>query len=61
MIYGGGVGKVQMCATRAAHGVLLIESDGRKYGVTPEDEPGFLLAIGRREEPSDGGIVEGGS
>ena len=43
------VGWVKMCATSPHKRVLLIEAGGKKYGVTPQDEEGFVAAI----RPSD--------
>jgi hypothetical protein len=39
------VGWVKMCATSAHKRVLLIEAGGKKYGVTPADEEGFVAAV----------------
>ena len=44
----GDVGKVRMCATAAANGILLIETADRKYGITPADEASFVAAIQAR-------------
>lgn len=41
-------GKVKMCATAAATGILLIETAKDKYGVTPADEEGFVAALQAR-------------
>jgi len=40
-----GVGSVRMCSTRAARGVTLLRTDEGLYGVSPQDEAGFLAAI----------------
>ena len=42
------VGKVKMCATAAATGILLIETAKDKYGLTPADEEGFVAALQAR-------------
>ena len=39
------VGSVKMCATAALNDVLLIETDKEKYGITPQDEAGFINAL----------------
>ncbi|MFD7285669.1 PH domain-containing protein [Streptomyces sp. NPDC059863] len=40
-----GTGAIRMCSTRAAHGVLVIETgDGRRYGVSPREEERFVAA-----------------
>lgn len=41
----GDVGTVKMCATAALNNILLIETAREKYGLTPEDEPGFVAAL----------------
>lgn len=41
-------GKVKMCATAAATGVLLIDTDRGTYGITPADEEGFVAAVRAR-------------
>ncbi len=41
----GEVGTVKMCATAALNNILLIETAREKYGLTPEDEPGFVAAL----------------
>ncbi|MFF4139829.1 PH domain-containing protein [Streptomyces sp. NPDC001698] len=41
-----GVGAIRMCSTRVAQGVLVIEiRDGRRYGVSPEQEGGFVAEV----------------
>lgn len=42
------VGTVKMCATAAAHGILLIETANEKYGLTPADEAGLVAALRAR-------------
>jgi hypothetical protein len=42
------VGKVKMCATRAAERILLIRTKRDQYGVTPVDEEAFLAALHSR-------------
>ena len=42
------VGNVKMCATAAADRILLIETVGEKYGVTPADEEAFVAALQAR-------------
>lgn len=39
------IGKVRMCSTRMAKGILLIEAGGRRYGITPADEQAFVAAL----------------
>lgn len=39
------VGKVYMCSTRVANGVLLIDTGSRKYGISPRDEGGFAADL----------------
>ncbi len=39
------VGPVYMCATRAAKGILVLDTDRGLFGVTPEDEQGFVRAL----------------
>ncbi len=42
------VGNVKMCATGALKGILLIETQRAKYGITPADEEGFVAALRSR-------------
>jgi len=42
------VGNVRMCATAAANGILLIETEAAKYGLTPDDEAGLVAALQAR-------------
>ena len=42
------VGMVRMCATAATYGILLIETDGPSYGITPADEQAFVAAVQAR-------------
>ncbi len=42
------VGNVKMCATAALTRILLIETTGGKYGITPADEAGFVDALKAR-------------
>jgi PH (Pleckstrin Homology) domain-containing protein len=42
------VGKVKMCATRAAERIVLIRTKRDRYGVTPADEKAFLAALHAR-------------
>ena len=39
------IGRVRMCATRMAKGILLIEAGGVRYGITPADEQAFVTAL----------------
>ncbi|MDO8880554.1 MAG: PH domain-containing protein [Coriobacteriia bacterium] len=39
------IGRVRMCATRMATGILLIEAGGMRYGITPADEQAFVTAL----------------
>jgi hypothetical protein len=41
-------GKVKMCATASSTGILLIETDTEKYGLTPADEKEFVAEIQKR-------------
>jgi|APMI01.1.fsa_nt_gi hypothetical protein len=41
-----GMGPIRMCATRAAKGVLVLNTARGRFGVTPADEQGFLGALG---------------
>lgn len=43
-----GMGQIKMCATAALRGILLIETPGAVYGITPEDESGLLAALQAR-------------
>ncbi len=42
------VGDVKMCATAAMKGILLVETDKAKFGITPADEEGLVMAIQAR-------------
>jgi hypothetical protein len=42
------IGSVKMCATAASNGILLIETDTEKYGLTPADEKEFVAEIQKR-------------
>jgi hypothetical protein len=44
------VGKVYMCSTRTAEGVLLISTAGRKYGISPAEEDRFTDTLRARIE-----------
>jgi len=44
------VGMVHMCATASSHGILLIETRTKKYGITPADEPAFVAELRKRME-----------
>ncbi len=39
------IGKVRMCAKRMSRDILLITAGGRRYGLTPDDEAGFIAAL----------------
>ena len=43
-----GEGEVKMCASAAARGILLIETAGERYGITPADEVGLLATLEAR-------------
>lgn len=45
------VGNVKMCATAAADRILLVETAGEKYGLTPADEEAFVAALQARIGP----------
>jgi hypothetical protein len=47
-VYYSDVGTVRMCATRAAKGIVLIETAKATYGVTPEDPEDFTQALTAR-------------
>jgi len=42
------IGPVKMCATAASDGILLIETDTEKYGLTPADEKEFVAELQKR-------------
>jgi hypothetical protein len=42
------IGPVNMCATAASHGILLIETGSARYGMTPENEESFVAELRRR-------------
>jgi hypothetical protein len=42
------VGKVKMCATASSQDILLIETESKKYGLTPADEKGFVAELQKR-------------
>jgi hypothetical protein len=42
------IGTVKMCATAAGTGILLIETDSTKYGLTPADEEKFVAELQAR-------------
>jgi hypothetical protein len=42
------VGPVKMCASSAAHGILLIQTVGEAYGITPEREDEFVSMLESR-------------
>ena len=42
------VGSVKMCATAATNGILLVETDSAKYGITPADEKEFVAELQKR-------------
>ncbi len=44
------IGSVKMCATAASNGILLIETDLTKYGLTPENEENFVAELRKRME-----------
>ena len=44
------VGTVKMCATAAAHQILLIETSAGKYGITPADEEKFVADLTSKME-----------
>jgi hypothetical protein len=50
----GDVGRVKMCSTSALKGILLIETDGGLYGITPDDEEQFVSAVRARMARSNG-------
>lgn len=41
----GDVGNVKMCATAALNGILLIETEKEKFGLTPANEAAFVAAL----------------
>jgi hypothetical protein len=45
------IGPVKMCATAANHGILLIETDSTRYGITPSNEESFVAELRKRMEP----------
>jgi hypothetical protein len=47
------VNRVRMCATSASQRILLIETDRKRYGITPRDEVVFLDSLQKRiDDPS---------
>ena len=42
------VGPVKMCASSAAHGILLVQTKREMYGITPEREDEFVSALEAR-------------
>lgn len=44
----GDVGHVTMCSTRALRGVVLIETGGGKFGLSPDNEGAFLADLRNR-------------
>jgi len=42
------IGLVKMCATAASNGILLIETESAKYGLTPADEKEFVVELQKR-------------
>jgi hypothetical protein len=49
-----GLGQVRMCATSAAHDIVLIETARAKYGLTPADEDLFIAEVDARRHSKDG-------
>jgi len=47
-IYYSNVGIVRMCATRASKRIVLIRTANATYGVTPEEQDEFTLALQAR-------------
>ncbi|MEA4910114.1 MAG: hypothetical protein GYA17_20865 [Chloroflexi bacterium] len=41
-------GGVRMCATAALKDILLIQTDSGSFGITPDDEAGFMAAVQQR-------------
>ena len=52
-----GMGQVKMCATAAATGILLIETAGDVYGITPADEVGLRTALQERRGRSISSVI----
>ena len=42
------IGTVKMCATAASSGILLIETESARYGLTPADEEEFVVELRKR-------------
>jgi len=42
------VGTVRMCAIAASQGILLIETESKKYGLTPAEEQSFVAELRQR-------------
>jgi hypothetical protein len=42
------IGTVKMCATAASTGILLIETESTKYGLTPAEEETFVAELKQR-------------
>ena len=45
------IGTVKMCATAASNGILLIETESTKYGLTPANEQEFVAELRERMKP----------
>jgi hypothetical protein len=43
-----GIGSVRMCATAASTGILLLETESTKYGLTPANEEEFVAELRKR-------------
>jgi hypothetical protein len=42
------IGTVNMCATASSNGILIIETESKKYGITPADEAQFVAELRKR-------------
>ncbi|MGB9721844.1 MAG: PH domain-containing protein [bacterium] len=50
--YYADAGEVTMCATRMCKAIILIQTIGRLYGITPQDEEAFIANLKKRIEES---------
>ncbi len=49
-----GLGQIRMCATAAAHDILVVETARAKYGLTPADEDYFIAEVEARRRRQNG-------
>lgn len=51
-------GRIRMCATSASSGILIIDTEQRRYGITPADEPAFVSALQSRRTDQPIPVIE---